>query len=366
MFERISGAADFLNDGVALVNLTGVVLYANEAARTLLAIVGNGQTLPPASPVRRVLESVGRGLDELPKEISMRGMQPDGKPMYAEARLVRDSDEGGVVVLLRNQTQAMLYANLLKNLMDMIYGNLRLPCEALAVAVSRAEEALTAGKPEIGLLRESLARAVIVKEGCGGLVDLSHLIGHFPIAGDERIPAASLYQLLVERAGQMARELGLAFQAAPAPEGLPTLYGSSRWLLRALEEHLVAVLGEVDGTHWMTAEIVATKDGFQLAIRMDCKRRLAGMRRDEIPPESQAVFAPEMAIDRHILELHGGRHRLDWNAHGDRLELTFRFALKTGVREEPALGAEQAQRYAKDIARLYRLRALENLKGQES
>ena len=82
-------------------------------------------------------------------------------------------------------------------------------------------------------------------------------------------------------------------------------------------------------------------------------------------PEAQVMLAPEMAIDRHVLDLHGGRSRLEWNANTDCLELTFRFALKTGVREEPALGAEQAQRYARDIAQLYRLRAQKNLKGQE-
>lgn len=363
MFERIPGAADFLNDGVAMVNMEGDVLFANEAARTLLGLAEGERKLPPASPVRRSLESVSRSLSDLPQEISMRGMQSDGRPMYAEAHLERSSGEGGVLVLLRNQTQAMLYANILKNLMDMLYGNLRLPCEALAVSVDRAESAMAAGDPDIGLLKESLARAVIVKEGCQGLIDLSHLIGHFPIAGDERIPAANLYRLLAERAGLIARELGIAFQASPAPDGLPALYGSPRWLLRALEEHLVAVLGEAEEAHRLMAEAMATQDGFMIAFRMNCARRLAGPRDGgEIMPEAQAMLAPEMAIDRHILDLHGGRARLDWNANRECLELSFRFVLKTGVREEPALGAEQAQRYAKDIAQLYRLRATDQFK----
>jgi len=367
VFERIPGAADFLSDGVALVNMEGVVLYTNVAARTLLGLEEGGQKLPLASPVRRALESVRRGLNELPKEISIRGVQHDGRPMYAEARLDQLSDEGAVVVLLRNQTQAMLYANLLKNLMDMLYGNLLLPCEALAAAVGRAESAMATGQPDVDLIKESLARAVVVKEGCEGLVDLSHLIGHFPIAGDERIPAANLFQLLVERIGQVARELGLTFQAAPAPEGLPALYGSSKWLLRALEESLVAVLGGADEARGLTANVAATPEGFLIAFRLRCRQRPAGMGEGsgEILPEAQAMLAPELAIDRHVLELHGGRARLHWNANGDCLELTFRFALKTGVREESTLGAEQAQRYAKDIAQLYRLRVQGNLKGQE-
>lgn len=367
MFERIPGAADFLGDGVALSNMEGVVLYANLAARTLLGLEEGGRTLPLASPVRRALESVRRGLDELPKEIPIRGVQHDGRPMYAEARLERLSDEGTVIVLLRNQTQAMLYANLLKNLIDMLYANLRLPCEALAAAVGRAESAMATGQPDVDLIKESLARAVVVKEGCEGLVDLSHLIGHFPIAGDERIPAADLYRLLADRVGQMAGELGLTFRAVPAPEGLPALYGSSKWLLRALEEPLVAVLGEADEVRGLTANAAATPEGFLIAFRLRCRQRPAGMGEGsgEILPEAQAMLAPELAIDRHVLELHGARARLHWNANGDCLELTFRFALKTGVREEPTLGAEQAQRYAKDIAQLYRLRAQGNLKGQE-
>lgn len=354
MIERAADAIDFLNDGVAILGREGAVLYANSSANQLLDC-GTDGVLPEASPVRRAMASAGKGIAALPASLSLSGAQPDGTPLYAEARLLPLRGAELVLFLARNQTQAMLYANLLHNVVEMLHRNLRQPCEALAHAVGRAEAALADGKTDIDLLKEAAARAAVLEEGSESLIDLAHLLGHFPTVGNERIAASDLYCQISDRVARIAHELGIAFDRAEAPKDLPTLYGSSRWLLRAIEEHLVAVLGEEPEAHGISGRVAATSEGFLIAFALH-----GGRWPPSAPSESNAraaskgLLSPELAMDRHILDLHGGRARLnDAPGGASGMELTFHFG-QTGRREEPALGAEQVQRYARDIARLYR------------
>lgn len=354
MVEQAADAMDFLNDGVAILGREGAVVYANASANQLLACGADG-VLPESSLVRRVMVSAGKGLVALPTNLSLNGMQPDGTPLYAEARLLPLRGAELVLMLAKNLTQEMLYANMLHNLMEMLNRNLRQPCEVLAHAVGRAEMALAEGKTDVNLLKEAVARAAVLEEGSQSLLDLAHLLGHFPTAGNERIPAGDLYCQIADRAARIARELGIAFDRVQTPKNLPTLYGSSRWLLQAMEGHLVAVLGEAPEVNGISGRIAATSEGFLIAFALHggCWSPSASSEND-LQVVSKGLLAPELAMDRHILELHGGRVRLnDVPGGASGMELTFHFG-QTGRREEPALGAEQVQRYARDIARLYR------------
>lgn len=353
--EQIADAADFLNDGVAILGREGAVLFANASANRLLARDANGG-LPEASPVRRALASAGKGFAALPTTLSLSGAQPDGTPLYAEARLQPLGGSELVLMLARNQTQTMLYANLLHNLMEMLHRNLHQPCEALAYAVGRAETSLAEGKADIDMLKDAVSRAAVLEEGCESLVDLAHLLGHFPTAGNERIPADNLFRFIADQAARIARELGIVFDRADIPKNLPVLYGSTHWLLQAMEGHLVAVLGEAYEMHRISGRIAATSEGFLIAFILHGGCWPSGTASENnLLAVSNRLQAPELAMDRHILDLHGGRVRLN-GAPGEAagMELAFHFR-QAGRREEPAIGAEQLQRYARDIARLYRM-----------
>lgn len=348
-------ALNFLSDGLALVSRKSEVLFATESAKQFLACDEGTSVLSRFSPIRRALE-LASGDSSLPPPFALHIPGKDDMPAYAEVGVFAMPLNGVFLVVLRNQTDVMLYAELFHNLMEMLSSNLRQPVKALTTAVRRAEKSRP-GRDEMELLKEAVEWAKTVSEGSENLVELANMMGHLPFAGDERIPAADLFRIVMDRLRQIAAERGLPLRDVGGQAWLPTIYGSMKWLSRAIEEHLVSFLSEAGNVRALIAQATPSESGFVMTFKAG-GAPMSGTgtdRRRDPQTGFQTISASHLAIFRHILKLHGFRVRLRPDRDGDLLEISFEYREPRLNRLEPGIDTEQAQNYAKDFVRLYQV-----------
>jgi hypothetical protein len=353
MDDGLVSALNFLHDGLALVSRNGEIMFSTDSARQFLACEEGSKKLSRYSPVRRTLESLGDDAS-LPHRFSIHVSGEGDMPAYADACVFALPLENVLLLVLRNQTEAMLYARLFHNLMEMLSSNLRLPVDALEALVRRAEES-GHDSGDLDLVREAAAKARSVSDESENLIELANIMGHHPFAGEDRIPAADLFVSVVSRLKALTAGSGLALREAGSQAWLPVIYGSVKWLSRAIEEHLVVFLGEAGEVRALLAQVTPSESGFVMSFKVEAAS-LPGAGSEhggDRQADSQTLTASHLSIFRHVLKLHGIRVRMNRDRDSGLPELLFEFQEQQSNKIEPGIGSEQAQRYAQDFVRLY-------------
>jgi hypothetical protein len=190
------------------------------------------------------------------------------------------------------------------------------------------------------------------------------------IFGDDRIVLHELVAEVWRDVEPTARALRVTVSTVGLDDSLPPIYGSRRWLARAVHECLDNALrharAEVPGNAPASAvEIGPRRSGPLLMLRVTHPGvgRLPALGDRVLLPFSDTAPATRAASSREpatriglplaqrILQRHGGRMRIGADEHDDTTVLVLE--LPTGApRRASQMGIEQAQRHAADLAKM--------------
>lgn len=321
LFDRVA-------DGLLWVQANGHVRHANgEACR--LTPLRTGDRLEDPALLRAVqvaararqsrLSSLTTG-DRLQRCRVIPGLAEDDAFVLIAVSAAEDPAAEGADRLLRAVDQG-----------------LRAPLQAAQASLSLWRE--DAGPHETFELAGQVENLL---RGLDRLVDLASLWTSDAGMGDERIELWPLLQQAWAEVEPLAldRGIGVRFRTAGDTAACATLYGSTRWLRRALVECL-------------TSALHATPPGAQLEVehRQDGARAAIVFPGVDLYADAPAggADAIALALCRQVLALHGGTLGPE-DGHGDWI-----VELPTGAPAavpDTGLGIEQAQIYARDLAAL--------------
>lgn len=325
MFRSIIDLSEHLAEPLLWVQADGQVRHANRAAR------------------RRTALRAGDRLDDVMLERAALLVARTGQARAAALHLGDERLACQVLPGLSADDAFVLLtppaegpADGADRLLRAVDGGLRHPLRRATQALHlwRADTAEPHAAAALGTELEQLLH------GVERLLDLGEIWTRPDIADDERIELWPLLQQAWSEIEPQAleRRVGVRFRGTGVAAVQATLYGSRRWLARALSECLAA-------------GVAATPDDGQLEVEQqqlgDRARVLFRAPTLFAGAEAGGTSAVALQLCRMVMALHGGALTAD--------EDGWALTLPTGAParpEEPALGIVQAQVYARDLAAL--------------
>ena len=285
----------------------------------------------------------------------------------------------GLVIEGPNQRGAVLIADPdvpaastlpLRQVFELIDAELRAPLAELAEGLAARLPAPRAPAPGEAPAADPLDGA---RELAWRLDKLLALVDAFTadqIVGDDRIVMHELVAEVWRDLEPTARALKVTVSTVGLDESLPPIYGSRRWLARAVHECLDNALrharADLPGNApASTVEIGARQSGPFLMLRVTNRGvgRLPALGDRAVLPFSDTAPGKRAAGSREpamriglplaqrILQQHGGQMRIGADEHDDTTVVVLE--LPTGApRRASQMDIEQAQRYAADLAKM--------------
>jgi len=249
----------------------------------------------------------------------------------------------------------------LQQIMELIRADLMPPIQ------DALNQTRTAPVPEPLLaLKDSLLH---LTERLDRMVDLVDVFGEDVLISDERVVMVDMVRETAQELSRLAASKGVTLVFSGEEDDLPPIYGSSKLLRRALLECLHNAI-----THSRAEARTAAPMGVEIGFRSSGQHLLVSIANmgalsaTLLQRHAASVFKPSLLPDGHpdpappvmriglplaqrILQLHGGRLRIDQEAPD---ELKVMLELPTGAprRNTHHLDMLQAQIYAEDLSRL--------------
>ncbi len=361
---------DSLRDGVVIVSAEGLVRYANQAAVQGLSPIP-GKLLPSES-IRHQVRAAWQGYVKLPLTLEVDAPNQNREVDRLRVTLMQSPVGEDYVVVMHNVTEAQFYEHTVNNLAEILNQELNVPFQALARSLEELMGQLGAA-PNEGTVSltppidpeefHSQAEKVIatgagVIQRLNQLVLMSETFSHSPMLEKDRIVPRDLVSevLLLAKPALAARRIRVSMVGVD--DNLPGLYGSRRWLPRALAEHVQHMAANAKND----ADLLLTVKGggnFIIFHFNNCGRGIpAHLKERAFLPfhkgsESQDVagLGLGLALCKRVVDLHKGHIRFVEN-DGEISELIIELPAGGMAQEQDTAAIEQAQRYAQDLARL--------------
>ena len=364
---------DSLNDGVAITDKNGVVLYINEQGSAAFA-ARLGQAFPDPRVVKGVRD-LAAGFGKAPLAISLPSQISGAIACLAKIMPLPIADQYAVVT--QNTTEKNFYEMTLKNFYEFIRIDLARPIQQFSQEFECIDE--EDHSPAIQSLTE---KGKTIAERLQRIEMLAELFGTSPLVDQERLMFDVMISNALNAEAKHIEARGLEVYLDGLNDSLPPVYGSSIWLTRAIRELInnaaryaspksrLEIVLRCTGTHVILSlrnhgqfanQALLRKQRFvpfnQVVDYLKEKKETAGRNRG-MPLKGPGLGLP---ICQQILHLHGGRMTI---VEGEGEEFTeFNLELATGapVQDTQVLDAQQAQRYAHDmVALMQRMRSAQS------
>jgi len=356
---------DFIASPILLFNAEGQVAFTNQAAKQMSC---RPALLLGSDPnVRGLVRDIAAGKVVLHFEMRVDAMSDNGiarlqcrfapRPIaglvaMSVSELVDESAEAGA-----KQSTSTDQRLPLQQIMELIKGDLSPPIEQVLAAAPPAEHPALAAS--VRYLQERLER----------LSDLVNVFGEDVLIGDDRLLVPELVRNIAQDLAPLTQGLGVSFVIGGDREDLPPVYGSRRLIHRALHECLHNAVQHaregVQTTEGVAVGISFRASGQHLLVHI---HNIGVLSTAAMAHHAATIFRPRLAkgaqhpeeperlriglpLTQRILQLHGGRLRIEQDATG---ELDVLLELPTGapLRSTQQLDLLQAQIYAEDLSKL--------------
>lgn len=363
---------DVVDSPLLLFNPEGQVVFTNRAAKRMDA--RPAMSLPGDPNVRQLVQQIGQNKTVLQLDINVEINSDQGiarlkcqcaaKPiagLIAMAISEVPQDTASSAAPTEVSPAAPSDRLSIQQIVTLIGSELRLPMEAVltqmtAVAPAKEQEALSGA---LLTLKEKLAR----------LTDMVTVFGEDLLIGDERMMVQDMVRSICQDLSPTAQAQGVKFILEGDRADLPPVYGSRKLMLRALHECLDNAVRHSykpgRGDLAAGVRISFASSGHHLVMNIV---NMGVLNQGALSRHATAIFQAEslnisspsadtpvemhigLPLTHRILELHGGRLRID-DADG---ELDVMLELPTGapLRNTHHLDLLQAQIYAEDLSTL--------------
>jgi len=357
-----------VRDGLFIVSRDAEVRFANEAALRLIP-TALGVRIPNPD-LERMVKSVASGYTALPHQ---EDIELGRDCLVADADVIRAylmaSPVGtDLVVILHNLTESEFFGTAMDNFSSMLQRECSGDMDALNAALEALEQQIdTADAEQVCQLRAAVKqKGHSVFETVAKLAGLAALSDGEALVAEERIVLSQWLTRAVDHCRPMANERQVRILIDSKVEEMPPVYGSEKWLDRVLIECVdnavrygapgseVYLSARAQGEHVRISVRNMGANGVPAHLR---HRLLRSLYRGK-----NAILAGEpglglgLSLARQVVELHGGHLVID---QPDTDEIECAIEMPTGAPKNDArqLDLEQAQRYARDLARLMQRRA---------
>jgi nitrogen-specific signal transduction histidine kinase len=359
---------DLVDSPLLLFNPEGQVVFTNRAAKRM--DTRPGMALPGDPNVRQLVQQVGQNkvvlqLDMMIEVNSDQGMaqlrcQCAPKPIAGLVAMMVTQVEVPEATAPDSAGPAAPNRLSLQQIVELIGGDLMEPIEAV---LAQAQVATAASAAPMADAVQSL------KQRLERLSDLVTVFGEDVLIGDERILMPELVRSVCQELTPQARAKAVEFLLDGDRNDLPPVYGSRKLIRRAVQECLGNAVSHAHapafGNQSAGVRVKFQSSGHHLILNVanlgvltanDLSQRANSLFRAEPPKADDSPSAPPEAMQiglpltHRILELHGGRLRID-ESNG---EIDVMLELPTGapLKNTHHLDLLQAQIYAEDLSTL--------------
>lgn len=363
LFER-------LMDGLAIIAPDGKVRFANESLRNMLPILV-GQPFPDTAVLHQ-LQSALAGHLPIPHsfQTELRYGGPLSEPDEAMVHILKSPAGNDLVVVVRNLTEAHFYDTALENFSSLVDNHYRQPLDDFAVNLDELLAAIEANNADATQLRDK--RTSVLEQGKALLEQLAQLSSLAAVSRgkalvtDDRIVATEWLPQVVAMHEERARQRGQRLVATHSDETLPVLYGSVFWLTQALSACIDNAIKHSPERTDIEIDLRQAGGFLRIMIRNTGTGALSPAQRTRLlkplhqGPRTHTNDVPGLGLGlplaRRIVELHRGHLALEQDLDDT---IVCHIELPTGglPLDARAADVEQAQRYARDLARLMQRQA---------
>jgi signal transduction histidine kinase len=365
-----------LRDGLMIVSRDGVLRYANEqAGRLVPCTVGQAVANPV---IARRVAAVEAGHLVLPH--SERLVLEGGGRLDAdtvELHLMASPVGSDCVVVLHNQSERQFFETAVNNLGRMVDRECRQPLEEfLAHAAEVLAQLEDGAQADAARMQLAIARTRASGETLVGLfaklAALAQLSNGAALQADERIVVQDWLGTVVDAMRPRAADqaVGLALERVAAD--VPALYGSRLWLARALQECLENAIRHGAPRSEVLVDVSAGGGFVRIRVRnlglAGVPAHLRGRLMQPLYRGAAAVSSglPGLGLGlplvQQIVQLHGGNFSLREDLDG-LVEATVELPAGAPAAAPGTNDLAQAQRYARDLARLIERKTIESARS---
>ncbi len=366
-----------VRDGLFIISRQGQVRFANEAA---LRLIPSRTGMPIKNPqIARMVSGATAGHITVPHveriQLGEECLVADADTI--QAHLLASPVGTDFVVVLYNLTEDQFFTAALDNLAQLMERECRTPMDRLDEALGEVLELCSgdSGNERLASARGRVATiARRLSDQISRLSALASLSEGQAIRSDDRILVRDWLtaECHAMRDVAVARDVTVVARAA---DDLPPLYGSERWLSRAVREALDNAVKYASTRSEIVVKAVLLNGFLRITVRNEGVGVMApALRQRLMQPvyrgrnarrRKEAGFGIGLPVARQIVEVHGGRMAIEQEGNDD---FSCVIELPAGAPQQPGqLDLEQAQRYARDLARLMeRRKATTAVSGSES
>ncbi|WP_290869244.1 ATP-binding protein [Aquabacterium sp.] len=343
---------DQVKSGVVWVQRDGTVRYANKAAVQMTPVMLGQAMMDPVAD--RTVKAGGQNMLNLPFQFEL--TTQEAHPDTIRAVLINAPVGNDLMVVMNNVSEERWYSQALENLIGYIEAEMARPIEALARALPEIGQwaQRPVGADELGALADE-ARALSAK--LDKLRDLTSVFGESALQRDERIFLPDLLRKALDEVMPQASARNIAILTEGLEADLPTVYGSSHWLAKAMSEYLEQSVRSAQSGSRIRLQVQAV--GTRVMVRAhnqglfvsNHERRGAyvpfGVGDSAQPVERRGIG---LALSQRILAQHGGSVRIEDDFDG--VDFVLEIPAGAPASQDAQLSVEQAQRYARDMSQL--------------
>lgn len=341
---------DAIRDRIIIVNKAGKIVYTNAAARG--DFDGGLSGLLVHKDLRHAVERVAHGRDPGPVQLKL--ASPDGGGERDITVVPAPNGVDAAVIVHAAGEASGLHAEG-RTVAELMRQHLHEPLAAFTDELNALCQ--SRGAPT----EANVDHARSLLDRLEKVMDMIAVFGGDALSGDERL----LPRPLIEQAMRDGLSEALRNRVSIALVGfdtsLPPVYGSERWLQRALREIIENAARHglsAPGSHGpVTVEVRAHQAGEFLTLNFRNRGAFRGAGADagQFIPFSAAAGKPAatrigLPLAQRIVELHGGSLKL--RGDDDNTEVVVQLPTGAPRFATRQLDAQQAQRYAEDLAKL--------------
>lgn len=344
---------EVLSDGVIFFDTTGSPRFVNRVARDQFG--GRAGTVFTDVNVQRMLAELRAGRAQFPLEVRTEFVR-EGKVHPLIVSILDWKSGGGYVFAIREDKVAFSEQNNLGIVFEMIRRELANPIENFI----KAAESAVSVDPNLRAAGDS------VLDRLSKVVEVAQVFGDEEIVGNDRVQMREVFDESWPEIAPLAAPRFVRISMNGFTGDLPPVYGSRKWLKRALAEIMHNAIKHAlpgrDAQDLSVVDIEATFDGRWLNLRvtnlgLGVNRELGSrvfipFARARMPANpSMKGLGLGLPIAQRIVELHGGQIKVEQTTD-NRIEVLLMLPTGVAPRTDPRLDIQQAQRYARDLAKV--------------